>query len=52
MPTTLYIGDWRNPVQSLEPLRNLTNLTELRVNNTVDGIDTSPVSFVPSLDIY
>ena len=38
-------------IRDLSPLASLTNLSTLSVSGTAEGIDTSPVSFVPSLDI-
>ncbi len=45
------VGSYQEKVRSIAPLGNLTNLTQLSVYNTVDGIDTSMVSFVPDLYI-
>ena len=45
------MGSYQEKVRSIAPLGNLTNLTQLSVYNTVDGIDTSMVSFVPDLYI-
>ena len=45
------VGSYQEKVRSIAPLGNLTNLTNLSVYNTVDGIDTSMVSFVPDLYI-
>ena len=45
------VGSYQEKVRSIAPLGNLTNLTQLSVYHTVDGIDTSMVSFVPDLYI-
>ena len=43
--------DDRVEIQDLSPLAGLSKLNSLRIYGAAEGIDTSPVAFVPDLDI-
>lgn len=49
----LYVYDagYKTKIRNLSCLSGLTKLSTLRVSNTVENIDTSPVDFVPDLTI-
>ena len=49
----LYVYDagYKTKIRDLSCLSGLTKLSTLRVSNTVENIDTSPVDFVPDLTI-
>ena len=49
----LYVYDagYKTKIRDLNCLSDLTKLSTLRVGNTAENIDTSPVDFVPDLTV-